>query len=450
MPPELALGSTSSDCGQQSRVVSRSVVTLVDQGTPTLAAFHTHLLLEFGRAVTCTSDEQDLLTIAAQTMANALGTELVAVLLREGPNQLRAACAVDCCLGEVFSTPLSCTCDSLAGAVVTAGLPIVVTDYSREARFSLTDCERKAGVTNSMAVPLLGREHVLGVLVAHSRGRSHFDLHALRFLESLANLLGMGLRAVRAEQGLGHAQRLASVGQLTAGVIHDFNNMLGLVQGNLRALEERLVRVGDSKGQQFAAAATSAAARSATLARKLLVLSRRGSVPQLTVEVTTMLRSLSQLLRATLGNGIRVELQVPCVEVLVIAEPAGLESALLSVSLNARDAMRSGGVLSLKVVPDAQLPLELQGEVAEPEARFVAITVSDTGTGMPPQVLERAFEPFFTTKSPVCGTGLGLSSLRQFAKDSKGAVALHSTPGEGTRLTVYLPGPPAATTADAT
>jgi nitrogen-specific signal transduction histidine kinase/CheY-like chemotaxis protein len=266
----------------------------------------------------------------------------------------------------------------------------------------------------------------------------------VRFLESLSNLLATSLQRAQSEEALNHAQRLESVGQLTGGIAHDFNNLLTVIQGNLQVMEELPALAEHTYGQQLVGAAARATRRGAELTSKLLAFSRRQVLQPSEVDIGAMLVSLADMLRRTLDQRIRIEVDAPAACPHVMADPGQLESALLNIAINARDAMPEGGGLRFRAEPCAALPVEVRNELDDPSAPedgFVAISIADTGTGMPEAVKERVFEPFFTTKEAGRGTGLGLSTVYGFVKQSKGAVAIDSAPGAGTTLTLYLPRP---------
>ena len=158
--------------------------------------------------------------------------------------------------------------------------------------------------------------------------------------------------------------------------------------------------------------------------------------------MNTLLQSLADMLRRTLDQRIRIEVDAPASCPPVLADPGQLESALLNIAINARDAMPEGGTLRFRCGPCTALPRDLRRELDDPsvaEHMLVAIAISDTGTGMPEEVKERAFEPFFTTKEAGRGTGLGLSTVYGFVKQSRGAIAIDSAPGLGTTITLYIP-----------
>ncbi|MBC7994663.1 MAG: response regulator, partial [Rhizobacter sp.] len=250
------------------------------------------------------------------------------------------------------------------------------------------------------------------------------------------------LQRVQTEESLNHAQRLESVGQLTGGIAHDFNNLLTVIQGNLQVLEEHPGVSGDAYALQLVTAAARASRRGAELTSKLLAFSRRQVLSPSRIEVPVLLDSLSDMLRRTLDQRIAIEVHTPTPCPPCLADAGQLESALLNIAINARDAMPTGGTLSFSGELCHTLPPELHGDfdlaVEQPDT-YVAISVSDTGTGMPESVKERAFEPFFTTKEAGRGTGLGLSTVYGFVKQSRGAITLASTPGAGTTVTLYIP-----------
>jgi CheY-like chemotaxis protein len=199
-------------------------------------------------------------------------------------------------------------------------------------------------------------------------------------------------------------------------------------------------------------AAARATRRGAELTGKLLAFSRRQMLQPIAVDTHALLHSLADMLRRTLDQRIRIEIDTAPGCPPVVADPGQLESALLNIAINARDAMPEGGTLRFRTELCGALPEALRSERNDPNsnaaARFVAISIADSGTGMSEEVKERAFEPFFTTKEAGRGTGLGLSTVHGFVNQSRGAVAIDSKAGRGTTVTLYLPqqeeaGPPA-------
>ena len=228
---------------------------------------------------------------------------------------------------------------------------------------------------------------------------------------------------------------MEAVGQLTGGLAHDFNNLLAIIIGNLSVLQERL---GGGAGAEYVDPALQAARRGAELIRRLLTFSRRQTLEPCAVEVGTLVQNISHLLVRTLGETIRVRLRLPAAPLYALVDPHQLENALLNLALNARDAMPAGGELTIAVAQrtvDAELARI--GEVAPGD--YVQIDVSDTGSGIDPALLPRVFEPFFTTKPIGGGSGLGLSMVYGFVRQSGGNIRIHSTPGHGTSVRFVLP-----------
>jgi CheY-like chemotaxis protein len=214
-----------------------------------------------------------------------------------------------------------------------------------------------------------------------------------------------------------------------------------VIQGNLQVLEELPALAGEDHAQQLVAAAARASRRGAELTGKLLAFSRRQVLQPSAVDVNALLHSLSDMLRRTLDQHILIEVDAPpCPRCL--ADAGQLESALLNIAINARDAMPGGGVLRFRAAPCLALPDDVHGQADEAvaeDAPFVAISIADSGTGMADEVRERAFEPFFTTKEAGRGTGLGLSTVYGFIKQSKGGISIDSAVGRGTTVTLYIP-----------
>jgi signal transduction histidine kinase/CheY-like chemotaxis protein len=240
------------------------------------------------------------------------------------------------------------------------------------------------------------------------------------------------------ETQLRQMQKMESIGQLTGGIAHDFNNMLAIVIGSLDLARRRLDQ-DPKRAQEHIDSAMSGAQRAAQLTSQLLAFGRRQPLAPTALDASLLIRRLSELLRRTIGG--KVEFQVdPAIGLWPIYADVGqLESALVNLCVNARDAMSEGGKL---VVSTANVALDGAYAATHPDVvagDYVRISVRDTGVGMPSEVRERAFEPFFTTKPLGKGTGLGLSQVYGFVKQSGGHVAIDSEPGRGTTIHLYLP-----------
>ena len=244
-----------------------------------------------------------------------------------------------------------------------------------------------------------------------------------------------------AQAQLRQAQKMEALGQLTGGIAHDFNNLLTGILGSLELAHRGLAkgRYGDLGAHLDVAHAS--ARRAATLTSRLLVFSRMQSLNRTVVDLAASLRSTADLLRRTLGEKVRLDVDAPERGVLVEVDATQLEIALLNLVLNARDAMPDGGTIEMAVdVPATRPALPVGAEMSLPAPHgYARIVVRDGGTGMPADVLEKAFEPFFTTKPHGQGTGLGLSMVYGFAKQSNGYAHIRSAPGKGTSVELYLP-----------
>ncbi len=236
-----------------------------------------------------------------------------------------------------------------------------------------------------------------------------------------------------AEEQLHQSQKMEAVGQLTGGIAHDFNNMLAVISGNLELIGDI---TADDNVRRFAATAQRAADRGARLTAQLLSFSRQQKLNPEPVDANTLLFEFEGLIRQAVGEKCEVRLRTdarlwPC-----LVDPALLETALLNLALNGRDAMPDGGILRIET---ENVVLNDETAAGHLSGRYVRLCVRDSGCGMPPEVRDRIFEPFFTTKETGKGTGLGLSMVYGFARQSGGHVAVESAPGAGTAVILYLP-----------
>ncbi|WP_437883228.1 ATP-binding protein [Pseudomonas sp. LRF_L74] len=242
-----------------------------------------------------------------------------------------------------------------------------------------------------------------------------------------------------AEAALRQSQKMEAVGQLTGGIAHDFNNMLTGVIGALDIMKRRIASGRQDDLERFMDAAFASANRAAGLTQRLLAFSRRQSLDARAVDVTALLGSLEELIERTITEGIVMRSEYAADTPRAIIDANQLESAILNLAINARDAMPGGGELLLRT---EVVELDEAYTSTRPDMRpgtYVVVTVADSGSGMPPDVLERAFDPFFTTKPVGQGTGLGLSMVYGFVRQSRGQVLIDTSPEAGTRVSLYLP-----------
>ncbi len=369
---------------------------------------------EAGRIALESRAVESLLPSIPGMVAGALGIDGVAVLL---PAQQRSGLQVQAALG-----------------VPPALLDELPALLARDTDDALPAAAAAAGLQRTASLPLHGRYGADGALLAFAAEPSAFDRDQLHFLQSIANLLSAALQRRHSEEQLAHAQRLEAIGQLTGGVAHDFNNLLTVISGNLQLLQDGFE---GAEREQIVQGAMRAVANGAALTRKLLAFARRQRLTPRTIALPEWLADLHALLRRTLGESIAVSIRCPAATPAVYADPGELDAALVNLALNARDAMPRGGNLDIEA---GELRIDADGEVADLAAgHYVVIAVGDTGTGMPADVLARALEPFFTTKDTGRGSGLGLSMVYGFARQSGGSMTITSELGYGTRVALYLP-----------
>ena len=229
-----------------------------------------------------------------------------------------------------------------------------------------------------------------------------------------------------AQEQLRQSQKMEALGQLTGGIAHDFNNLLTVVVGGLDIIAKR---AHDPKLKRYADNALAAADRGARLTGQLLAFSRVQRLEVRPTYVAPLIENMRPLLRNVLGPGITKQFDLDDAMIPIMGDPTQLEVAILNLAINARDAMPEGGILKF-----ATKPVRIEGDSDLEDGEYLELCISDTGTGMPPEVAERAFEPFFTTKEVGKGTGLGLSMVYGMARQSGGAARIESAPGKGTAV----------------
>lgn len=240
-----------------------------------------------------------------------------------------------------------------------------------------------------------------------------------------------------AEEKLRQSQKIESLGQLTGGIAHDFNNLLTVILGNGEMLE--LDQTISPRGKQLAQTVVSAAERGADLTRRLLAFARRQPLEPKVIDVNKLIHGVESLLRRTLNEDIDIEIAGAGGLWRAEIDPSQLEAALLNLVINARDAMPEGGRLTIETANAILDDAYADANTEVTAGQYVMVSVTDTGSGMTKTVMERAFEPFFTTKGAAKGSGLGLSMIYGFVKQSGGHAKIYSEPGEGTSVKLYLP-----------
>jgi PAS domain S-box-containing protein len=243
---------------------------------------------------------------------------------------------------------------------------------------------------------------------------------------------------IAAQDALRQAQKMEAVGQLTGGIAHDFNNLLAGISGSLEVIERRLSE-GRTEGiDRFLSGARTSTRRAAALTQRLLAFSRRQTLDPKPTDVNRLVLGMEDLIHRTVGPAIKIEVVGAAGLWATLVDPAQLESALLNLAINARDAMPDGGQITIETA-NKWLDDRAGAERDLAPGRYISVCVTDTGTGIPKEIAERIFDPFFTTKPIGQGTGLGLSMIHGFVRQSGGQVRVYSEPGEGTTMCLYLP-----------
>ncbi len=292
-------------------------------------------------------------------------------------------------------------------------------------------------ITHQRAAEAALRDHAedLSRQVRH-RQRAEEQLRKLN--ETLENRVIEEITERRqAETRLAQAQKMESIGKLTGGVAHDFNNLLQVISGNLQLLGKYVM--GNSRAERHVSSAMGGVQRGSRLASQLLAFGRRQALEPKIVNVTRFVRGMDEMLRRAIGEGIEIETIVSAGLWNTFIDPAQIENALLNLAINARDAMDGQGKLTIELgnthLDDAYVRQHDEVKAGQ----YVLLAVSDTGTGMTPDILAKVFEPFFSTKAEGKGSGLGLSMVYGFVKQSGGHINIYSEPGEGTTIKLYLP-----------
>jgi len=321
---------------------------------------------------------------------------------------------------------------------------IAVADIHHDHRTRcLSDYAREANVGALLDAPIWFEGRLFGVLchehVGGARDWSEVDQH---FAAAIADAISLALEAQQkrtVERQLHQSQKMEALGQLTGGVAHDFNNLLTIVHGNLQLLQQTELSPAQ---KQLVEAALGADERGAQLVRQLLAIGRRSSLQPKVIDLNQIVEDMVPLLVRSLGKAIEIETVLDPDLWPPLLDAGQTENALLNLVINARDAMPDGGKLTIETSRTRldRSSLHLEARIDDDVPRdYVLLTVQDTGKGMSPEIAAQALEPFFTTKGRDSGSGLGLSMVYGFAKQSGGEIDIQSSPDAGTTVFLYLP-----------
>ncbi|MDR3534515.1 MAG: ATP-binding protein [Rhodopila sp.] len=432
------------------------------------------ILADIGAFALKGGEPDGLLQETTRLVAVGLQTSFCKILeYRPDEDQFLVRAGVGWRDGVVGHARIGAALASPAGYTLKTGKPTISNVLASESRFQIPKLLLDHGIRRAINVIIRCGDADFGVLEADSGHPGDFEQRDLAFLQGAANLLGVALDRKRteaalkqftdtleqrvaerthalaeantrllaviaerrnAESALMQAQRLEAIGQLTGGIAHDFNNLLAAVIGNLELLRPAQTAV---RSQMRVDAALKAARRGGELTGQLLAYARKQHVDPRPLDANAAMTGILEMLRRSLGGLQTIETDLAPDLWSALADPVQLESIVLNLAINARDAMPDGGRLRITTrnasAADNSLPPELE------HRDYVLISVSDEGSGMPPDVLAKAFEPFFTTKEIGKGSGLGLAQVHGVARQFGGTARLSSTLGVGTVVEVFLP-----------
>ncbi|MFJ4454893.1 ATP-binding protein [Pseudomonas sp. NPDC089392] len=463
-------------CYSPIRDKDGSVLGMLDTVTETTASVVTNQRLKFldnlGRAVANATDPDHIMAITTRMLVEHLGLSSCAYAVMEADEDGFTICGDWVAPGSPRLVGQYRLADfgRLAVSRLRAGLPLVINDNLRELAADEAATFQAIGITATVCMPLIKNGRLTALMATHDREPRTWTLYeqalisevterswahiqriqahaevreAMAALEALNATLEHRVeertaQLLHTEAVLRQTQKLEAIGQLTGGVAHDFNNLLTIIRSSLHFLQRP--NLDEKRRERYLKTMSDTVDRGAKLTGQLLAFARRQALSPQVFEAGPRLEAMADMLDTATGARILVELQLPASPCHIRADLSQLETAVINLMLNGRDAMAGEGTLRLRLQADQHMPGH--------DGLFAAISVSDSGVGIAPELLERIFDPFFTTKAPGEGTGLGLSQVFGFAKQSDGDVKVDSVQGQGTRFTLYLPQEP-ATASDA-
>ncbi len=428
--------SRTRDGGTALQRIDITEIKLREQSVERMAQQH-RAVAALSQIALKIADPIELCQQAVELIAKSLSVELASALELEPDGKSLAIRAEVGWKPGLIGGRVPTGTGSLAGLTLAADKPLVVEDLARETRFTPTPMLIEHKVRSGVTVVIPGQPQPFGALGAYSTELKTFDQGQIDFMQAVAFVLSSTIERRKAERTVAQSQRLESLGQLTGGIAHDFNNLLTVIIGQSSLLADDLKEAAPQR--EMAQTIGVAAARAADLTSQLLSFARGQTLQVADFDANALIGEIDPLLRRSLGEHIDVRAAMGAGLPNCRADRGQLVNALINLAVNARDAMPSGGRLTIET---ARVRLDADYAATHSEVTpgdYLMIAVSDTGHGMPPEVLARAFEPFFTTKPVGKGTGLGLSSVYGFAKQSGGHVTAYSEPGHGTTIKLYLP-----------
>ncbi|MDG2518390.1 PAS domain S-box protein [Lysobacter soli] len=435
-PVEIALSPIETEIGRHYLASVRDISESHRARQALVRARYDALIAHLGQMALNSSSEQQVVPALPGLLAEELEVDVVVLALSERDEtrvELKTSTDVD---APLLESSVHASWPALVGSLISDRACIL-----SQTQLRLLEATSFA---SGAAVPLLDRSRAMGVLLALSSSPRQFHHDALHLLQSAAIVVASMMQRRYTEEQLAHAQRIDAIGQMTGGVAHDFNNLLTIVSGTLQLLEDEY---GDRpEALELIDEALRSVKRGADLTSKLLAFARRQALAPRAVSPEPLVHDLGIILQRTLGEACCLTIECPAAIPRAYVDPTLLETALINLVLNARDAMPLGGDIALSVTecwvrPDEAADLG--------PGHYIVMQVRDHGTGMSAEVARRAIEPFFTTKAAGRGSGLGLSMAYGFARQSNGSLRVDSEPGRGTTMSLYLPVARSAPSADA-
>jgi len=420
-------------------------------------AFRLHLLADVGRRTTAILSLSELLRSSVQIIQETFRYFMVNIFLADGEDLVLRACSMPEFSQSIGMLRMKIGLEGINGWVAKSGEPLNVSDVRLDPRYRYEkDIEKRT--RSELAVPIVLKGSVIGVLDTQSESESAFNELDVFTLQTVAGQLAVAIENARlyeelqkelaahrrteqllraslldlerTQEQLLQSQKMEAVGRLAGGVAHDFNNQLTAIMGYAEILLFGLPE-GDSRRGEVEEILR-ASGRAAELTRQLLAFSRRQVLRPRVVDLNDLVREMRGMLQRLIGENIRLRTECAEVPLRVRADPAQIEQVIMNLAVNARDAMPEGGQLDIATRTEPS-------RTGYAEGPMHVMAVTDTGTGMTPEVMIRLFEPFFTTKEAGKGTGLGLSTAYGIVRQSGGHITCRSTPGEGTTFEISLP-----------
>jgi signal transduction histidine kinase len=428
-------------------------VTKTDKSDNELLRQHA-VLARFGELALRSDDLDEILTESCRLVAEALATDMAAVVeLQEDGETLLVRAGVGWTPDVVGKVTIKVTDDTSEGYALKTGEPMISPDVDHETRFHYPPFLMENGAKAVANVIIIGGKDrpPYGVLQVDSREPREFTENDTAFLRGYANLLAATvdrfrvIAEVRADiterfdlqEKLRQSQKMEAIGQLTGGVAHDFNNLLAIIMGSLELLKDefQVETINNTDAIELIDAGIAAVIRGADLTRNMIAYARKARLVSVDTDLNHVVHETGTWIRRTIESNIAIKTVLPDDLWQIRVDPVSVQTALVNLLLNARDAVTGSGIITIETSNahfEADSFYEQNGTALI--GNYVMLSVSDNGSGINPAIVPRIFDPFFTTKVVGKGSGLGLSMVEGFVRQSHGGIRVHSEPGQGTTV----------------